>query len=322
MQQTPTLTLGMPVYNAEALVAEALECLLAQTFRDFEIHVSDNASTDRTREIVEAYAARDSRIRLQVNETNIGATRNFDKVATDIRSPYFKWTAHDDRYEPTYLERCIAALEKDPGAVLAHADSIFIDEDGRPFIEGCNPGEWIERKSHALYRADPIDLGEAAHPLARFHHVLFGSLWGTHMFGVIRTSALYRTHFLQNVPSSDRPFLAELALLGRFKGVREPLFLKRFHSRMTLALDAATIKTYVSGADDDYSQRQRQLSVYLATPKDKPIGWLTRNACRGLVIAYSLGVVSRRFRGIEHPAVRPAHPSPAAHQNEATPSAH
>ncbi len=306
MDQSPRLTIGMPVYNGEALIADALNGLLGQTFGDFEIIVCDNASSDGTAAIVNAVAQRDPRVRYVANERNIGANANFSKVAHLAQAPYFKWAAHDDLYGSDYLEQCIGALDEDPGVVLAHADSVFIDEAGRSFAAGCGPGEWIEPKSGARYVSDPIDLGEADSPLTRFRQVVFSSLWGTHMFGVIRTSALRQTHLIQNVPNSDRPLLAELALLGRFKGIRRPLFLKRFHSRMTLALSEQEIKAYVSADGEAYSTRQRQLAVFLSAPAGKPIGWVTRNACRGLVLAYGLEVTRRWWLGIRHPAISPA----------------
>lgn len=299
------LTIGMPVYNGASLIAETLASLQAQTFTDFEIVVCDNASTDETAEIVARFAQNDPRIKYVANEANIGANGNFSKVANLAEAPYFKWAAHDDLYAPTYLEKCIALMERDPGIVLAHADSAFIDESGDAFPPGDGPRSWTEPATGALYTVDPIDLAEADNALTRFREVLYSSLWGTHMFGVIRTDALRQTRLIQDVPSSDRPLLAELALLGRFKTVREPLYFKRFHSRMTLALTEAEIRAYVSARGERYWKRRRQLAVFLATPNGKPVSWLTRNLCRGLVLAYGLGVAVRSARGVRHQAIRP-----------------
>ncbi|MDX2157743.1 MAG: glycosyltransferase family 2 protein [Hyphomicrobiaceae bacterium] len=302
------LSIGLPVYNGEALLEETLASLLRQTFADFEIIILDNASTDRTPVIAASAAARDARVRYVRNERNIGANANFTRAAELATAPLFKWAAHDDLYAPTYLQRCIDALDGDPGVVLAHADAVFIDEWGAPFRNGARAGAWIEPATGATYTADPPDLAESARPFVRFGHVVFGSLWGTHMFGVIRREALSRTRLIQNVPSADRPLLAELALLGRFQTVREPLFLKRFHSRMTLALSEHEIRAYVSADSAEYSKRLRQLSIFLATPHRKPIGWLQRLACRGMVLAYAGKVFLRTSRGVTHQAIRPAGP--------------
>ena len=296
----------MPVYNGEAFLEVALDGLLAQTFRQFEIVICDNASTDRTQAIAETFATRDPRVRYVRNETNVGANANFSRVVGLTTAPLFKWVAHDDLLAPTYLERCVAILDADPDVVLAHADTIFIDERGLPFPEGPVPGIWIEPVSGASYTADPVDLGEANSAVRRFAHVVFGSLWGTHMFGVIRRAALDRTRLSQDLPSSDRPLLAELALLGRFKHVREPLFFKRFHSRMTMSLSEREVAAYVSGAGAGYSKRGRQLQVYLAASEGKPVGFGTKLACRGIVLAYGIHVGLRVLRGQRHDAVRPA----------------
>lgn len=302
---TPRLSIGMPVYNGASLLAAALDSFLAQTYRDFEIVVSDNASSDDTPRILEAYAARDPRIRFVRNDRNIGANGNFVRAAELSRAPLFKWAAHDDLYAPAYLARCIEALDTDAGLVLAHADTIFIDEDAKPYKSAGKPGHWIGPCGKMLFVADPTDLATGSLPLGRFAHVIFGSLWGTHMFGVVPRQALEKTKLLQNVPNSDRPWLAELALLGRFHTVPEPLFLKRLHPRMSLMLSDAETIAYVSGDGENYHKRGRQLGVYLRTPVGKPVGWATRNACRAVVLAYSAHVAARSWGGRRHQAVWP-----------------
>jgi glycosyltransferase involved in cell wall biosynthesis len=121
MPSCPMLTVGMPVYNADRFLAKALDSFLGQTFKDFELLISDNASTDRTEEICREYAARDHRIRYFRNPQNMGAGWNFRRVYSLANEKYYKYAAHDDFIEPTFLEECTAALEADPGLVLAHA---------------------------------------------------------------------------------------------------------------------------------------------------------------------------------------------------------
>ena len=303
---TPRVSIGMPVYNGEALLESTLEALLKQTFLDFEIVVCDNASTDRTAAIVQTFAARDPRVRYVRNEHNIGANGNFSKSARLTTAPLFKWAAHDDLYAATYLEQCVAILDADPDVVMAHSDAVFIGEDGTPFKSSGETGVWIEPGTGAIFKADPVDLGEGRSRLGRFSDVIFSSLWGTDMFGVIRRSALDRTGLMQDIPSADRPLLAELALLGRFRHTREPLYFKRFHSRMTYALADSEVAGYVSGNGTDYSRRGRQLRVYMSTPEGKGVGAFTRAACRGLVLAYGAQVAMRSFSRRRHPSVWPA----------------
>ena len=101
----------------------------------------------------------------------------------------------------------------------------------------------------------------------------------------------------------------ELALLGRFQNVREKLFLKRFHARMSLAMKGRDIVSYVSGGSANYWKRGRQLKVYFSTPAGKPIGWVGKTACTGLVLAYCAHIAGRSLLSRHHPAVRPANRS-------------
>jgi glycosyltransferase involved in cell wall biosynthesis len=110
----PQVSVGLPVYNGERFVADALASILAQTWQDLEVIVCDNASTDRTREICEAFAARDPRVRYYRNERNLGASPNWNRAFELSRGELFKWAAHDDVLCPTYIERAVAALMRSP----------------------------------------------------------------------------------------------------------------------------------------------------------------------------------------------------------------
>ena len=115
----PRVTIGLPVYNGQNYLVETLESLLAQTYTDFELVISDNASTDRTEAICRQYAAGDARIRYYRNDENIGASANYNRAFELGRGEYFKWAAHDDLLAPTYLERCVEVLDANPDVVLA-----------------------------------------------------------------------------------------------------------------------------------------------------------------------------------------------------------
>ena len=96
LNNQPKLSIGLPIYNGEKFLEQAIESLLSQTFKDFEIIICDNASTDKTHEICKAYVARDNRIHYYRNETNIGCARNFARVFELSSGEYFKWAAYDD----------------------------------------------------------------------------------------------------------------------------------------------------------------------------------------------------------------------------------
>src|SRR6185369_4346332 len=111
MGGAPSVSIGLPVYNGVNYLRQALDSLLAQTFGDWELILSDNGSTDATESICREFAARDGRIRYLREPVNRGATWNFNRVFELSRAPLFRWAAHDDVCSPELLERCVAALE-------------------------------------------------------------------------------------------------------------------------------------------------------------------------------------------------------------------
>ena len=96
----PRVSIGLPVYNGDNYLAETLDSILAQTFTDFELIISDNGSTDRTEAICRRYAAQDHRVRYVRNPSNLGAARNYKRAFELARGEYFKWNGHDDPLAP------------------------------------------------------------------------------------------------------------------------------------------------------------------------------------------------------------------------------
>ncbi len=126
----PLVSIGMPIYNDERFANEAISSLLAQTFDDFEFIISDNASTDGTRELCEGFAARDARVRYIRQPANIGLTGNLNFVRDQARGEFFMWAASDDRWDLSFIETLVGALLKDPDAVSAFAPYAFMNEEG------------------------------------------------------------------------------------------------------------------------------------------------------------------------------------------------
>lgn len=115
----PPVTVGVPVYNGASLIRESLENLAAQTYRDFSVVISDNASTDGTSEICAEFAARDSRFRHVRADVTSDAMTNFFRVRDMAASPYFMWRAFDDLSSPDFIEGLLAVHEANPGIALA-----------------------------------------------------------------------------------------------------------------------------------------------------------------------------------------------------------
>ena len=126
----PLVTIGMPVYNGDEYLAEAVSSLLEQTYPAFKLIIYDNASTDQTHKLALAFAARDPRVRVMRQPSKISAVDNFIAVAQQAESEYFCWAAHDDLRNPGFLSSLVEALESQPDAGLAACDCLEIDPDG------------------------------------------------------------------------------------------------------------------------------------------------------------------------------------------------
>lgn len=207
----PRLTLGLPVYNGARFLAESLDALRAQTFTDFELIVSDNASTDATGEVATAYAQSDPRIRYVRHPVNRGSAFNHNYVLRQARGEFFKWVSDDDLYAPELLQRCIAGLDARPEAVLAHAWTAFIDDSGQV--------------TRAVEYPLTTDVPNAP---ARFRSLLY-TQGGDDIYGVIRTSVLARVPDHGSHHLADRTWVAELALHGPFHNVPMHLYFRRDH---------------------------------------------------------------------------------------------
>ncbi|CEG12616.1 putative glycosyl transferase, family 2 [groundwater metagenome] len=126
----PKVSIGMPVWNGEDFIKLTLDSLLAQDFKDFEIIVSDNASTDNTKKICEEYVKKDERIKYILQDENIGADKNFNFVLDRAIGEYFMWAAYDDLWEPAYISEMIKALNNNKSVILASCINDEIDENG------------------------------------------------------------------------------------------------------------------------------------------------------------------------------------------------
>ena len=224
----PLLTIGVPVFNAERHLRGALDSIQSQTFEEFEVIISDNTSTDRTEEIARSYVHRDPRFRYRRNRANLGAARNYNLLFRESSTPYFKWMPHDDIMAPTYLSQCVAALDRDPTAVVATSRVTLIDEDGTPADFGRRFREYAARRG---LRHVPVERATRLHsgnPPERFADVVLRKVWFHEVYGVIRSAALGRSSLLGLYTGSCQVMLAELALLGPFTRIDQELYSCRF----------------------------------------------------------------------------------------------
>lgn len=214
----PKLSIGLPVYNGEKYLSEAIDNLLSQTFTDFELIICDNASTDRTAEICHEYARRDRRIIYHRNETNIGCAQNFNRVLEYACGEYFKWASYDDLHAPNFLEECIQVLDNDPSIILCHTRTNFIDTEGKVF------GQY-----NIHIPADSWSVTERFRSLLVIHLCY-------QCYGVIRSKALMNSPRMGSHAAADAIFLLRLALQGRFYEIPKYLFIVRSHPQQSMSM--------------------------------------------------------------------------------------
>ncbi len=228
MTKPPLISIGMPVYNGAAYIRFTLEGLLAQSFGDFELIVSDNASTDATRDVIEDCMLRDARIRYERQPVNIGANPNFSHVMRRARGEFFKWSSSSDWCAPTFLERCLDELS-------AHDDAVLVAPRTRLF-QG-NPSRSED------YEFDIEVLDDA--PSARFARLHSTLALNNALNGLIRTPALRRTRLMEPYRSADVVLMGHLALLGKFRLLSERLFYRRMEAATATVLqDPAAVRTF------------------------------------------------------------------------------
>lgn len=209
----PLVSVAIPVYNCERYIAESIESLLNQTYGDFELVISDNASTDNTESICRRYAALDKRVRYVRRSENIGGPANFRHVFSLCGGKYHKWSTADDHWHREFLREAVAVLDAQPDVVLCYPKTQLIDADGKR-IEDYD---------------DNLELASDS-PRQRFRDLYSRiGLCNAHL-GLLRRDAMLKTRLIAGYQASDVEFLAEMALIGKFHVLPNVRFYRRFHA--------------------------------------------------------------------------------------------
>ena len=209
----PLVTVGIPAYNSEKYLAQSIESLLAQTYRDFVMVICDNASTDGTAELCQRYVQQDSRVRYFRNPVNIGMTGNFNRVFELTDTKYIKWSTADDFWAPDMLADAVAVMEADASIAVCYPKVTIVDGEGRE-------QDRFEDKLH-LMQDDPAE---------RFLGVVKNLKLVNHHLGLLRTDVIRRTQLFGKHVAADVGFVAELSLYGKFYQVDKYQFSRRFHT--------------------------------------------------------------------------------------------
>jgi glycosyltransferase involved in cell wall biosynthesis len=206
------VTVCVPVYNGERFLEQCLDSLLAQTYGNFVLVISDNASTDRTQEICQKYVKADSRVRYHRNRVNVGMYGNYNLVLGLVDTPYVKLANADDFWAPEMLADAMDEMEREPSLVLCHPRTVLVDEDGRE----------IHRHEKPLHLMEDD-------PALRFRRVLTELGLVNQLMGVIRTDAVRSMLPFMNYAPADSVFLAELSLYGKIMELPGFQYFRRFH---------------------------------------------------------------------------------------------
>jgi glycosyltransferase involved in cell wall biosynthesis len=234
------LSVGVPVRNGVRYLGETLDCLRKQEYKDFDVLIADNASTDGTEEIARAVVEADPRFRYVRHERNIGLLNNWTYVFEHTQGELFAWIGADDTCDPRLYDRLVRLLDSRPDADAAVPSSAMIDADG------------------VVVRSLPETArGEHPDPAVRFadyasYHRHFCQM----CFAVIRRPALAAVRPLLIFPGSDRLQFAEMALRGKFVRDPEILFYNRGHA------DRSSWRSYTSFYADAGVDGPRAVRVY------------------------------------------------------------
>ena len=267
---SPLVSVGLPVFNGGQFLQESIDSLLGQSFEDFELLISDNASTDSTGDICTAAAVRDPRVRYWRQQRNIGAVGNWNFVVHAARGQFFKWASGNDYCAPTMVERCVRILQNQPAVVVCYGSTALVDE----------AGGFLGEYPHDINLLDD-------RPSVRFERVCRELRLNNAQSGLIRLDVLRRTGIERSFPGGDIGLMAELALYGQFLRLPEVLLYRRMgKASASRFLSAADRRTFL----DPQNTNQRQMVVwqthldYVRSVFHALIGWREQAATLRFVL--------------------------------------
>ena len=213
-ETNPLVSVAMPVYNGEPYIADAIRCVLNQTYNHLELVISDNASTDNTEQICREFAEKDDRVVYVRNSSNIGAAKNYNQAFRRTSGPYFRWHNADDLCSSRLHELCLAVLMDNPDTVLCYGKTVIINGEGKVIEDYDDNLHLRQEKASDRFKAFFKQVG--------LTNVIYG---------LMRRSAMEKTMLMGNGTffASDNNFMAEMSLFGKFYELSEPLFSRRMH---------------------------------------------------------------------------------------------
>lgn len=214
-ENLPLVSIGMPVYNGKHFIRRALDSLLAQTYSNFELIVSDNASDDGTWELLQGYAEKEKRIKLYRQEHKIGAFGNFAFVLSKAEGKCFMWAAVDDCWLPEFISALFEELKTHHEAGVAMCA--------------------VERRYEDGILMDVVRFDGKKNPHKRTYYGMMKGItssikYNLYIYGLYRMELLRKAiRNYPEVPGGDRLFVCQLALATRFRYVDSILHIRTNH---------------------------------------------------------------------------------------------
>jgi len=221
--RSPRVSIGMLAYNDQRYVSLAIEDILSQSFRDFELIISDDCSVDSTAEICKEFSKQDSRVRFYQQKPRLGMQKNYEFVLKHARGQYFMWASSDDRWDCGFISTLLDAIERDTNLISVFCPFQFIDEDGDACVGKLSGVRCNEYSSDgALIR------------LAKFCRVYSDAFF----YGLHRRESICEVRIPiwwginSRIPANNNyPVLTYFLSRGKYLSVGgSPLFFKRVHA--------------------------------------------------------------------------------------------
>ena len=211
--EQPLVSIGLPTYNRPKWLYLTLESITEQDYQNLEVIVSDDDFPgEETENVVKKIMEQDSRIRYYRQKDNLGEVANHKFVLEKAAGEYFFWASDDDIYRPTFISRCVQALEDSPKSILAFTSIAWIDEKGQ------------------ITHTDSDFMGTTGLDLLGHVHVSFLHQNPAYFHALIRRYALQKIDWArQGFWGDDTIVLINLALQGHFRKVPEALYLRRIN---------------------------------------------------------------------------------------------
>lgn len=253
-RRDPVVTVGLPVYNGALTIRRAIESVLAQSFKNFELLISDNCSSDDTVAIIAEYARSDSRVRYVQQRRNIGAAGNYNALVHLANGRFFRWISHDDTMADDFLSVTVPVMIRDEEIITVATDMEIKDETG------CTQQvvrTYVDRSAWGTSRV--VQYRQMMEELAYCETHNDGLLMVAYEYGLHRTDLLKMTRLVGRYVSSDYVLAAELSLWGRLVHVNEPcnrFFLSSSKSGTTanyVNWDPVRIQAMLSGDIPSYA---------------------------------------------------------------------